>query len=140
MKYFSDYKTELLVAFVLDVHQCLAVLSKQLQKQSLVFSEIQPHRDGTLGQLKHIESQDGKSLTGMKACIKVIENVDDKEAYLEDENLLRFEGKTDSEFEALRIEFLCKLQKKIQHRFRKEDSGIFRDLSLLWESEVVNFN
>ena len=122
---------------MLDVHECIGVLSKQLQKQSLVFSEIQPHMDGTIGQLNHLESHDGKSLTAMKACIQVKESEDGKEAFLDDEKLLRYEEKTDSDFAALRLEYLGKLQKNIQHRFRKEDSEVFRDLSLLLEPAVV---
>ena len=70
-KYFSEYKTVMLVAFLLDVHEILGTLSKQLQKQSIVFSEIQPLMDGTLGKLDFMRLKDGEALKGMKDCISI---------------------------------------------------------------------
>jgi len=58
----------MLVEFMLDVHEYL--LSKQLQKQNIVFSEIQPLMDATLGQLNFLESHDGQCLTTMRGTIK----------------------------------------------------------------------
>ena len=47
LKYFSQYKTVLLVFFLLDVYKVLGILSSQLQKKNLVFSEYQPLIDAT---------------------------------------------------------------------------------------------
>ena len=51
LKYFSQYKTVILVSFVLDVHEVLAILSSQLQKKNFVFSEYQPLIDATYAKL-----------------------------------------------------------------------------------------
>ena len=51
LKYFSEYKTVLLVSFMLDVHDILAVLCQQLQTKNLHFSEIQPLMEGTLSKI-----------------------------------------------------------------------------------------
>lgn len=82
MKYFSDYKTALLVCFMLDVHECLGLLSKQMHKQNVGFREIQPLIDGTIGQLEYFKSHDGNCLTGMKQHIEIKETEGEKGAYL----------------------------------------------------------
>ena len=58
-------------------------------------------------------------------------------AYLDEEKLLRYSENINHGFSSLRTRYVEKLQKNIRHRFRKEDSAIFKDLSLLLEPLVV---
>ena len=41
-KYFSSYKSALLITLMLDVHEELAILSKNLQLNDMPFSEVTP--------------------------------------------------------------------------------------------------
>lgn len=60
LKYFSQYKTVLLVSFMLYLHDELALLSQQLQKKNLIFSEVQPFMEGTLSKLEFFRLMDGQ--------------------------------------------------------------------------------
>ncbi|XP_045212023.2 zinc finger protein 862-like [Mercenaria mercenaria] len=138
-KYFTDYKTVLLVAFMLDIHQELADLSLQLQKQSIVFSEVEALIDGTLGKLEHFKSNDGTCLAEMKACITIETDTDGKKyATLNGEKLLRYKDSTENELQRLRESYVSCLQKNIKQRFRKEDSTILNYFSLVLEPSIVN--
>lgn len=138
-KYFSEYKTVLLVGFMLDVHESIAVLSQELQKQSIVFSEVQPMMEATIGKLEFLKTKDGKRLKDIKECI--IMKTDDSGstvASLSGEKLKKFSETACSEFDSIRQRYVSKLIKNIQSRFKKEDSDIFKDLSLLLEPLTVN--
>ncbi|KAH3747096.1 hypothetical protein DPMN_181518 [Dreissena polymorpha] len=67
LKYFINYKTVLLVAFMLDVHEELRILRKRLQEQSLQFSDTESYVDGFLGKLQNLKFSDGQRLKEMKA-------------------------------------------------------------------------
>ena len=62
LKYFSQYKTVLLVSFLLDVYKVLAILSSQLQKKNLVFSEYQPLKDATYAKLEYLQVKYGSAV------------------------------------------------------------------------------
>lgn len=70
-KYFNSHKVALVTAFILDVHNELGVLSCQLQRQNILFSEINPLVQGTISKLEHMKSVDGESLESMKQRITV---------------------------------------------------------------------
>jgi hypothetical protein len=61
-KYFAMYKVTLVIAFMADVHNVIGKLSCQLQKQDILFSEIQPLiLDAARAQLDHFKNHDGES-------------------------------------------------------------------------------
>ena len=60
-----------MTAFILEVHDELAVLSCEFQKASLAFSEVQAQIDGTITKLEILASTDGPSLLDMKGRITV---------------------------------------------------------------------
>ena len=65
-KYFRSYKVALVIAFMLDVHSELAVLSQQFQKQNIMFSDIQPLIDGTIFKLDVLSTTDGEGLKDVR--------------------------------------------------------------------------
>ena len=71
LKYFSQYKTILLVAFMLDVHDVVGILSKELQKQNIVFSEIKPLMEATLAKLDYLEKNDGGAMKTMRDDMEI---------------------------------------------------------------------
>lgn len=137
LKYFSQYKTVLLVSFMLDVHDGLALLSQQLQKKNLIFSEVQPLMEGTLSKLEILQTRFGRAESSMRDCLELKEE-DAGTAYLNGEKLSRYSAKIESELSDLKKVYISSLMKNIKHRFRKEDSEIFKDFSLLLEPAVVN--
>lgn len=128
-KYFVDYKTVLLVAFMFDAHDILACLSCQLQKQALMFSEIQPLMDGTIAKLNHLKTSDGQCLNEMKALLEIEGN----SASIKGEKLTNFCQRADEQFKFVRVKYIEGLVKNMKLRFKKEDSCLFDYLSLLLE-------
>ena len=82
VKYFSQYKIVLLVSFLLNVHEVLAILSSQLQKKSLVFSEYQPLIDATYAKFEYLEVKDGSAVDAIRKCIEIKVEDDKNCAYL----------------------------------------------------------
>ena len=121
---------------MLDIHNVLAVLSQQLQKKTLVFSEVAPLMEGALS-LEFLESQYGHAEKAMRNCIEIKEEGEDASAYLNEETLKKYSMKTESDLSAFKTEYISNLKKNIRHRFKKEDSEIFKDFSLLLEPAVV---
>lgn len=76
----------------------------------------------------------------MRKAIEIKDNGSNKEAYLNKEKLLRYTEQSDAEFVSLKTEYLAKIQKNIKQRFRKEDSRLFTDLSLVLEPSVVSIS
>ena len=74
----------------------------------------------------------------MKQCIEIKDEDSKRFAYLDGEKLLRFCEKSDKDFSSLRIEYLTKVHKNIKQRLRKQDSEMFRDLSLVLEPSVCS--
>lgn len=138
LKYFSRHKTVLLVAYMLDVHDIVGPLSLSLQKEDLSFSEIQPLIDGTVETLSIVQCKDGCALTDMKTNIQVSTENDTTTASLSGEPLTHYSEKTESEFSSLTMKYVECLQKNIKHRFRKTDSDLFRDMSIVLEPGILN--
>ena len=126
-----------MVAFKLDVHEIVGVLSQQLQKQNIVFSEIQPLLDGTLGQLQFLESNDGKALKAIRSSIEIRNQDSNKVAILEGEKLSKYDEQIENEMMTLRKQYVTRLQKNIKSRLRKEDSDVFTQISFLLEPTTV---
>lgn len=93
---------------MLDVHSELAVLSCQLQKQTLPFREICPLIDGTLAKLDSLKSEDGETLVEMKHSI----SIQNDEAVHNGEKII-YNKSMDKEFESLRSEYLKKMKTNI---------------------------
>lgn len=85
LKYFSEYKTVFIVSFMLGIHDVLAVLSQQLQKKNLVFSEVQPLMEGALSKLNYLGSSYGNAETAIRDCVELREE-DNISAYLNGES------------------------------------------------------
>lgn len=130
-KYFCNYKVALVIAFMLDIHSELGVLSKQFQKRNLMFSEVQPMIDGTLSKLDIMVTVDGEGLKDLKKEIQKGEDVTYKG------EKLKFASTMDSEFDNLRKHYIKSLKKNIKQRFRQDDSNIFTDLSKVLEPSTV---
>ena len=131
-KYFNNYKVALATAFMYDVHREIGKLSCELQKQNLVFSEISPLLDGTLGELDKLKTTDGSGLREMKKDI----SVENDEAKLGGEKIT-YRKEMDAEFEKLRQEYLKKMSKNMKDRLKK-GTCMFDDLSKVFEPDVVN--
>ena len=132
-KYFCSYKVGLVIALVLDVHNELAILSCELQKKNLLFSEIKPLLDGTVSKLSCLESRDGECLGKMKADI---EKKHDGVFYGDEK--LSYHDRMETEFESIRKDYIKRLKKNINNRFPKADSAILDDFSHVFEPIVVN--
>ena len=131
-KYFCSYKVALIIAFMLDVHSEMGILSKQFQKQNFLFSEIQPLLDGTLSKLNSMTTVDGEGLKDMKREIQVT----DDEVKFKGEKL-SFGVNMDTEFQNLRQSYIKSLKSNIKHRLRKDDGDIFSDLGKVLEPFTV---
>lgn len=109
LKYFTNYTIVLLVAFMLDIHDELGILSKELQKQAIISSEVESLLDDTLGKLEYFKKNDGMCLKDMKACKEIKEEEDGKKfAYLNGGKLLTYKETVDCEFEKLKkVTFLA---------------------------------
>lgn len=132
-KYFCSYKVALVLAFILDVHNELAVLSCGLQKSNILFSEVKPLMDATSSKLTYYETNDGECLSKMK---NMITRTDDGVKFGEEK--LKFHENMDKEFEDVRSDYIKRLKKNIKERFRKEDSAIFDDFGRVFEPSQVN--
>ena len=133
LKFFNSYKVALVTAFMLDVHNELAVLSCQFQRQNLLFSEVYPLLQGTLAKLDSMNTTDGEALTEMKRRL----SVEGSEATLCGEKV-SYSRTMDNEFESLRACYLKSIHKNIKDRFKKTESHLFDDLSKVFEADVVN--
>ena len=131
-KYFGNYKVALVIAFMLDIHTELGVLSQQFQKQNLLFSEVQPLIDGTLAKLELMSSVDGEGLRNMKSEINI---ADDKVSYKGEK--LQHSNSMDTEFERLRVAYIKNLRKNMKQRLRKEDGDILADFGKVLEPITV---
>lgn len=132
LKYFNSYKVALVTALIMDVHTELSVLSCKLQSENLMFSEIRPLVHGTLAKLESMKIKDGPCLSEMKGRIKI----ENGTAELSDEKMA-FTQSMDKEVESIRSGYLHKMEKNIRDRFKKNDTGIFDDLSKILEPMTV---
>lgn len=137
-KYFAQYKTVVLVSFMLDIHDVLAMLCQQLQKKNLAFREIQPLMEATIAKLNFLESGAGNAEKNMRDCIELREEEGNTAAYLNGEKLKKYSENIEIELKNLKTTYISSLKKNIRHRFKNEDSEIFKDFSLLLEPVVVN--
>ena len=120
---YSQYNTVLLVSFLLDVHEVLAILSSQLQKKNLVFSKYQPLIDATYAKLEYLEVIDGSAVDAMRKCIEIKVEDDKTCAYLVNEKLSHCHAENiGKQIDNLRKEYLIHLKKSLKHRFRKDES------------------
>lgn len=130
-KYFSQYKTALLVGLMLDVHTELGILSCHLQEKSLVFSDVYPLIEGTIGKLEYLKSNEGSGLHDMRKSIEISEN---NEASYKGETLKNYKkNQSDKEFETVKLNYIDSLIKNIKKRIRKHDSEILASLGVILE-------
>ena len=105
-KYFCSYKVALVIVFVLDIHNELAILSCEMQKKNLLFSEVISLLEGTLSKINTLEITGGQSFTDMKS---VIEKRDDECFYGEEK--LVYNSRMDEEFQNIRVDYVKRIQK-----------------------------
>jgi len=60
-----------------------------------------------------------------------------KAAFFEEEKLSLYSEKVESQFESVRKEYSARLPKNIRHRFRKEDSEVFKYFGILLDPSMV---
>lgn len=138
-KYFSEYKTVLLVSLLLDVHNVIACLSCQLQSNDLVFCEMQPLLDSTLSKLECLDAKEGNCLKQVKSEI-IIESKTESESPVvkySGESLRKYSDKVLSEFTTVKSNYISALKKNMKHRFQKDDSEVFKDISTILDPSVV---
>lgn len=115
-KYFAMYKVTLVIAFMADVHNVIGKLSCQLQKQDILFSEIQPLMDAALAQLDHFKDHDGECLTDMKSTYEITDN----KVNLKGEMLSHYNVDMDKQFKSLKNKYITNLQSNIKLRFQEK--------------------
>ena len=131
-KYFCSYKVALVIAFMLDVHSELAILSQQFQRKNLMFSMVQPLIDGTVSKLDVLSNTDGEGLKQMKRDILAS---DEGKQYKGEK--LGFKVTMDDEFNNLRTRYIKSLKHNVKHRLRKDDGDILSDFSKVFEPFTV---
>lgn len=132
-KFFSSYKTALLLGFMLDVHTILGVFCCQLQQDSLIFSDVPALVDSTLNKLEFLKSNDGNGLYEMKASIEIHE----EKASYKGEQLKNYSKESESQFENVKQQYLSNIIKNIKKRIPKDDCKVMLSLSNLLEPSVV---
>lgn len=135
-KYFNNYKTALMTAFMLDIHTELAVLSCEFQKANLVFSEVQAQIEGTLSKLDSLSSTDGPSLAEMKERIHI--DNENKVAKYNNNDEMHYKQSMQTEFDNVRSAYIERLKKNIRNRLHKDDKDILSDLSKVLEPCTVS--
>ncbi|XP_060590455.1 zinc finger protein 862-like isoform X1 [Ruditapes philippinarum] len=136
-KYFSTYKSALLIGLMMDIHTELGVLSCELQRQSLVFSDVYPLLEGTVGKLEYMKEHDGNGLHEMKDSIEFKTQSDDEgepKPFYKGESLKYYKkGNSDSEFQAVKNDYIDSLARNIKKRISKVDCNVLCSLGLLLE-------
>lgn len=113
-------------------------LAVSYRKKNLVFSEYQPLIDATYAKLEYLEVKDGSAVDGMRKCIEIKAEDDKNYAYLAGEKLSHYHPENiDKQIDNVRKEYLTHLKKNLKHRFRKEESEMINDLSIILEPSVV---
>ena len=56
---------------MLDLHEELTILSCRLKSSNLLFCEVAPLIDPTMGRLEHIKHNDGAGLVDMKRSLEI---------------------------------------------------------------------
>ena len=128
-KYFANYKTALLLGLMIDVHSEPGVLSCQLQSRDIMFTDVAPLIESTVGKLEIMKIQNGSGLADMKASIKV----EDGKAFYHSDELKYHSKEADSQFENVKINYLNNLCKNIRRRIRKHDCDLFIYMSQVLE-------
>ena len=135
-KYFSSYKTALLIGLMLDIHTELGVLSCNLQQQNILFSDVHPLIQGTVGKLDYMKFNDGNGLKDMR---KSITFSGESQPSYKGETLKNYKKETsDSEFDSLKCKYIDNLMDNIKKRIRKDDSMVLCSLGLLLEPISCN--
>ena len=134
-KYFNNYKTAMMTAFMLDIHTELAVLSCEFQKENLLFSEVQAQIDGTINKLESLSAVDGQSVREMKERIQIDE--ENHVAMYNNNDSLEYKQTMIKEFENIKIKYIEKLSKNIKSRLHKNDEDVLSNLSKVLEPQTV---
>lgn len=132
-KYFSTYKTALLLGLMIDVHSELAILSCQLQEQNIIFSAIAPKIDSVVGKLELMKTCDAEGLGDMKRSITIKEG----KAFYKGDELQNYSNDVDTQFEKVKTEYLNNLIKNIKKRIRKHDNEILKCLSDIFQPQIA---
>ena len=132
-KYFSSYKTALLLGFMIDVHSELAILSCQLQGKNIVFNAVAPMIDSVVGKLEFMKTHDALGLQDMKKGI----TTEDGKAFYKGDELHGYSSAVDTQFTNMKNEYLNNMVKNIKKRIRKHDNEILKCLSDIFQPHVA---
>ena len=122
---------------MLDVHEVLAILSKQLQKRDLVFSEIQPLMEGTLSKLKSLETTHGDAEKSMRDCLEIKEEDGTQHAFLEGEKLKRYSVNIESELSSLKTTLFLTSERILRVDLRKKTVKYSKTLVFCWNPVLL---
>lgn len=115
---------------VLDVHCQVNILSKQLQKESLLFSEIQPLFDATIAGLKNMCESEGNN---EKDIIQNLNVSDTSSTSLKGVELTNYSESVVKNFKKLKEKYISSLIRNIENRFEQNSSKILGDLGMVFE-------
>lgn len=119
---------------MLALHEELAILSCRLQSSNLLFCEVAPLIDATMGKLEYMKHNDGAGLVDMKRSL----DVRDENVYYKGEQLKNYSENSKSEFSSVRDKYIQAMIKNIRQRCRKEDSEILANLGLILDPCLVD--
>ena len=136
--FFCGRNTFSLVALMRDIHTELGVLSCNLQKSTLLFSEPPVLIDAVLGSLENLRTQDGKYLAQSKS--RLIRSDCGLFYQLGEQQLgtAEHEVSESTSLDEVREHYLKALITNINRRFRKEDRAMFGHFSRVLEPATVS--
>lgn len=150
-RYFSRYSTVLLIGLMYDVHSQLAILSCQLQKRYLLFSEPPALVLGTVVTVESYLLSDGEQLMAIKSKLSEDPVAPESDAanaakswvYRSKEGVptqdISYSQEMVEEFDAVRKVYLKNLVRHLKSRFREEEKDVFKSFSQVLDPSTANF-
>lgn len=136
-KYFSTYKTTLLIGLMLDIHTELGVSSCNLQQQNLLFSRVYLLIQGTVGKLDFMKIND---VNGLKDMRKSIDFSGESQPSYKGETLKNYKKETsDSEFETLKCRYIDNLIDRIDSIKKRIRKMILRCYGSSTRTNILQF-
>ncbi|XP_060596481.1 zinc finger protein 862-like [Ruditapes philippinarum] len=132
-KYFSSYKTAILIGLMCDVHVELGKLCCTLQSEKLMFSDVPAIVESTVSMLNILKTNDGECFKIMKGNLRYEED----KVFYGNEELTNYSLNIDSQIETVRQNYLSNLIKNIKRRIPKHDSKLMLSLNEVLEPSIV---
>jgi len=133
-KYFSRYQVALLIGLMFEIHTELGVLSCQLQRSTVMFSEAPALVKKTIGHLETMMVEDGESLKRIKDYIVIEED----QAFYNGEKLTHYSEVVTDHFAQTKNTFIRKILSNIRKRIPKTDSAILTNIGRVLDPQCVS--